>query len=200
MQYRPGVRGDTLALVFFAGPSGCGKSLSALKFARGLAGGDDNLIAAIDTETGRLTHYFPAEGEVVDAKHFQPQYLELEPPYTPARYKEAIELAMKLKPKPKVILIDSGSHENDAVNEHHDRVLTKMAGNDYAKRDKMKFAAWIEPKAEHAQFLNCVLRQRVHFVITLRAKDAIKPVKNAQGKIEFPAGGLDANLGQRLRV
>jgi AAA domain len=189
LQYRPGVRGDTLAMVFFAGPSGSGKSLSALKFARGLADGDDSAIAAIDTENGRLAHYFPAEGEPTDDRHFQPQYLQLEPPFTPDNYRAAIEAAAKLKPKPKVILIDSASHENDAVNEHHDRELTRMAGNDYDKREKAKFAAWVQPKQLHGRLLNCILQQRCHFVITLRAKDAIKPVKNSKGKVEFlPVG------------
>jgi chemotaxis response regulator CheB len=55
--------------------------------------------------------------------HFPPQYLQLDPPYTPDNYRTAIEAAAKLKPK--VILIDSASHENDAVNEHHDRELTR---------------------------------------------------------------------------
>ncbi|SRR6266436_2666712 len=187
LQFRPGKRGDTVAMVFFAGPSGSGKSLSALLFARGLAGGDDSAVAAIDTETGRLAHYFPAEGEAADDLHFTPMYLQLEPPFTPDKYREAITEAAKLKPK--VILIDSGSHENDAVNEHHDAELTRMAGKDYEKRDRMKFAAWIEPKKQHGLLLNCILQQRCHFVITLRAKDAIKPVKNSKGKVEFlPVG------------
>ena len=88
--------------------------------------------------------------------HFQPQYLQLDPPYTPDNYRTAIEAAAKLKPK--VILIDSASHENDVVNEHHDRELTRMAGKDFEKRDKAKFAAWVEPKKLHGLLLNCLLQ------------------------------------------
>ena len=57
-----------------------------------------------------------------------------------------------------MILIDSASHENDAVNAHHDRELTRMAGKNFEKRDKAKFAAWVEPKKLHGLLLNCLLQ------------------------------------------
>ncbi len=188
--YRPAVRGKSFAMIGLAGPSGGGKTLSALKIARGLVMGADEQIFAIDTENGRMLHYAVEEGGEPDATHFRFQYAELGPPFTPMRYAEAIDAA--LKQKAAVVIVDSMSHEHEGeggILEWHDRELTRLAGNNYELRDKMKFTAWIEPKKAHNRLVNKILQARCHFIFCFRAKDKIAPVKNSKGKVEFVSVG-----------
>ena len=186
IQYRPAVRQQSKAMIGIGGPSGGGKTLSALLLARGLCLGVDEQIFGIDTENGRMLHYAPAEGEAPGEFTFGFQYYRLDPPFTPMRYQEAIEAAVKAKAG--AVIVDSMSHEHEGeggILEWHDKELTRMAGNDYDKRDKMKFTAWIEPKKAHNKLVNAILQKPVHFVFCFRAKDKIAPIKNAKGKTEF---------------
>jgi hypothetical protein len=186
IQYRPAVRSKSHAMVGIGGPSGGGKTLSALLLARGLVMGVDEQIFGIDTENGRMLHYAPAEGEAPGEFTFRFQYYRLDPPFTPMRYQEAIEAAVKAKAG--AVIVDSMSHEHEGeggILEWHDKELTRMAGNDYEKRDKIKFTAWIEPKKAHNKLVNSILQKPVHFIFCFRAKDKIAPVKNAKGRTEF---------------
>lgn len=97
--FRPAVREQTSLLLALAGASGSGKTYSAMLFARGLAG-PDGRIAVIDTEAGRALHY---------ADQFRFDHADLAPPFTPARYQEAIVAAEDAGYG--VIVIDSMSHE-----------------------------------------------------------------------------------------
>jgi hypothetical protein len=186
LQFRPAVRLSSKALIGIGGPSGGGKTLSALKIARGLCMGVDELIFGIDTENGRMLHYAPAEGEKPGAETFGFQHLPLEPPFSPMAYQEAIAVAVKAKAG--CIIVDSASHEHEGeggILEWHDRELDRMAGKDFEKRERVKFTAWIEPKRAHNKLVNKILQHRVHFIFCFRAKDKIAPVKNEKGKTEF---------------
>lgn len=178
-QFRPATREQCFTLTGFAGPSGSGKTFSALRFATGLAGGGK--IAMIDTEARRGLHY---------ADQFQYLYSELQAPFTPERYLEAIKAAEASGAT--VIIVDSMSHEHEGpggVLEMHESELTRMAGDDYRKREACKFAAWIKPKADHNRFVNTILQVKAHLVFCFRAKEKLKLVKNDKGKMEpMPQG------------
>lgn len=58
-----------------------------------------------------------------------------------------------------------------------------MAGDDYAKREKVKFAAWIKPKAEHNALVQDVLQLNMHTIWCFRAKEKLKLLR-VNGKIE----------------
>lgn len=189
-QFRPAIREQTSLLLGIGGPSSSGKTLSALRMARGLVG-DDSKIFMIDTEQGRALHYACAPNEAPSEYKFKFQYLRMGAPFSPENYAGAIEAAAKAGAG--VIIVDSMSHEHEGqggILEMHEEVLKRMAGNDYAKRDKMKFTAWIEPKAKHNRLVNTILQQRVHIIFCFRAKDKLTLVKNERtGKIEpVPAG------------
>jgi ABC-type polar amino acid transport system ATPase subunit len=63
------------------GPSGSGKTYSALRLAKGLVAGTDGKIGLIDTERKSASLYAHlADFDVI----------ELAPPYSPERYREAI--------------------------------------------------------------------------------------------------------------
>ena len=84
------------AIICLYGKSGGGKTYSALKLAKGLGG----KICVIDTENGRASHY---------ADEFDFDVIDLNPPFSPARYIEAIKTAQDAGYK--AIVIDSISHE-----------------------------------------------------------------------------------------
>jgi hypothetical protein len=172
--FRPAARERTQLLIGLGGPSGSGKTRSALRLATGLAG--DEPILFIDTENGRALHY---------ARRYKFHHGGLSAPFTPERYEEALEAALALKPG--VVIIDSASHEHEGpggILEQHETELTRMAGQDWKKREQCNFSAWIRPKASHNRFVNRLLQMRVHLILAFRAKDKMILVKNERGKQE----------------
>lgn len=185
--FAPAKRENVPLLIGIAGPSGGGKTLSALRVARGLAG--DQPIAFIDTERGRALHY---------ADDFPFLHGELEAPFSPERYGEALIDAVAAKPA--VVIVDSFSHEHageGGVLDAHEAELTRMAGDDWKKREAMKFAAWIKPKASHKRLVSQLLQIPVHLIVCLRAEEKIDLVKNPEtGKLEVkPKRTLSGHVG-----
>ena len=86
--------------VLLGGASGSGKSYSALRLATGLANKTGSRIAAIDTEAGRIRYY---------ANEFDFDDMQLTEPYTPQKYIDAIDEA--IKGGYQILIIDSISHE-----------------------------------------------------------------------------------------
>lgn len=182
--FRPAVRDHTSVLIGLAGASGSGKTLSALKLATGLAG-KTGKIAFIDTERGRGKHYAPPPGVPADPAKgtFAFDYLELNPPFAPARYLDAIRAADEAGYA--VIVIDSFSH----VWEGEGGVLD-MQEAEFARmgsRDAVKMASWIKPKGEHKRMVGRLIQCRAHLLICLRAQEKVKIVKGAGGKQEIIA-------------
>lgn len=168
--FKPGVREGVGLLIGLAGPTGSGKTLSALRLARGLAGGDDAKIAFIDTEARRALHYAVSPGEAPGAFSFAFQHADLAPPFTPERYLDLIEGADKAGFA--VIVIDSFSHEWDGeggLTEIHDAIHERMGG-----QDKQSIAAWKEPKLRHKRLVSRLLQCRAHLVICMRAEDKLR--------------------------
>lgn len=187
MNFTKAHRVDSPVIWGIAGPSGSGKTMSALRVATGLAQGKP--IAFIDTERGRALHY---------ADDFDFLHAELDAPFSPAHYGEALEAALALGPA--VIVVDSFSHEHagdGGVLDMQEAELDRMAGNDWKKRDTMKFAAWIKPKAEHKRLIAKLLQLPVHLIVCLRAEEKIDLVKNPEtGKLEVkPKRTLAGHVG-----
>lgn len=172
-EFRPAKRENVPLLLGVAGGTGSGKTMSALKLARGLAGTEP--FCVIDTESGRAQAY---------ADYFQPwHHGELAPPFSPAHYTEAIQAADAQGYG--VIVVDSFSHEHagdGGLLDMHDAELQRMAGDDWKKRETMKMAAWVKPKAEHKKMVSKLLQIRAHLVVCLRAEEKLEPVKE-NGKI-----------------
>ncbi len=190
IRFRTAVREETHVLVGLAGPSSSGKTFSALRLARGMVD-DMSQVYMIDTESGRGLHYvdqFPGY-----------QYAALDPPFSPSAYLEALKAAEAAGAR--VIIVDSMSHEHEGpggILEMHEQNLQRMAGNDYAKRERVKFTAWIEPKREHNRFVNTVLQVRAHLIFCFRAKDKLVMQKNAQGKNEPVSAGWQPICSDRF--
>src|ERR1700722_12134355 len=147
---RPASPENSPALMGLTGPSGGGKALSALRLAHGIqsvVGGD---IAVIDTEALRALRY----SDKTKFPSFKFNHLEFGPPFSSDRYIEAIRAVHEAGNK--TIIVDSMSHEHESTGgylEFHEAELDRMAGNDYKKREKMTFTAWIKPAAARRRLI-----------------------------------------------
>jgi hypothetical protein len=153
---------------------------------RSIIGGD---IAMIDTENRRGLHY---------ADSFEYQHVDFKPPFGSVDYLDAIRQCHAAGAK--IIIVDSLSHEHDGSGgllESHEAELTRLAGDDYRKREAMKFLAWQKPKAARRAFINGFLQLDAHFVFCFRAKKTIKPVKR-DGKTAFEEQGFMPIAGEEL--
>lgn len=159
-------------------PSGAGKTLSALMLAHGIrrvAGGE---IGMIDTEGRRGLRYADkAKYPSFDFKH-----LDFQPPFSADRYGEAIKAMLEV-PNMKTIIIDSMSHEHEGSGgylEFHEAELDRVAGDDWRKRQKMTFTAWIKPAAARRRLINSFLQVPVNFIFCFRAKEKLKIIAGAE--------------------
>lgn len=164
---------DTHVRIALVGSAGSGKTFSALRLATGFGG----KIVLIDTENRRSAKY---------SKRFDFQQIDFQPPFNPASYGDAIDAAVAAGAD--TIIIDSMSHEHEGeggVLEMAEDFLEKRAGQDYKKREQLKFASWIAPKRERTQLIvGKIQRLPVNIILCFRAKEVTKPVRNGQGKIE----------------
>jgi energy-coupling factor transporter ATP-binding protein EcfA2 len=177
-QFRPArdaaIDGTPL-LIGLAGPSGGGKTYSALTLAKGIqsvVGGD---IAAIDTEAKRMLRY---------ANEFEFKYLEFGAPFSSLRYIDALKAAAATGAK--TIIVDSMSHEHEGPGgylAYHEAELSRMAGEDWQKRERVKFTAWVKPSGDRRLLINTILQIPANFIFCFRAKEKIALVKK-DGKTE----------------
>jgi hypothetical protein len=134
--------------ILLSGASGSGKTYTALRLAKGLASQCGGRVAAIDTENGRIRYY---------ASEFDFDDMQLEEPYTPEKYMEAIDSA--IDGGYKVLIVDSLTHEWKYLNDVHDA----MPGNSYTN--------WGKLKPRHNKFMEKILQSQVHLIATGRGKD-----------------------------
>ncbi len=171
-QFRPAVRENVGLLIGMIGGTGSGKTYSALRLSSGLSGKDP--FAMIDTEARRGLHY---------ADQFRFDHAELKPPFTPAAYEEAILAAVAAGYK--TIMVDSFSHEHageGGLLDWHDAEVDRMAGQDYAKRERVNVAAWIKPKTAHKHMVQRLLQINAHLILCFRAEEKIEMVRE-NGKL-----------------
>lgn len=162
--FRPAVRENVHLLLGIAGGTGSGKTYSALLVAKGLAQG--KRFAGICSENGRMLHY---------ADFFDFDYADLQPPFTPQRYVEAIQAADAAGYP--VIVVDQVSHEHEGdggLLDLHEAELDRMAGDDWKKREAVKMAAWIKPKTAHKELVQALLRVKAHVILCFRAAEKIE--------------------------
>lgn len=87
--------------------------------------------------------------------------------------------------RPSCIIIDSASEEHEGSGgllDFHDSELERMAGSDWAKRERVGQAAWIKPKANRLEMLNGLMQITTPLIFCFRAREKTKQVANAQGK------------------
>lgn len=178
LEFKPAIRESIPLLISVAGVSGSGKTFSALLLAAGLAG-EDGKVGGIDTENHRMSLYCdsPAIKKALP-KGFS--ILHLDPPFSPARYVEAIEAAEKAGIT--VLVLDSLSHEWEGTG----------GCCDIAEKQKLRgMPNWSAAKLAHKRFMNCILSTKMHIVFAVRAREKVKIVE-VKGKTEVVPLGLMA--------
>lgn len=147
------------------GTSGSGKTYSALLLARGLVG-ETGKIAVIDTERGSASLY-------ADVTDFD--VAELEPPYSPARYRALIVAAAK---QYDALIIDSITHEwtgEGGILELHDKATAVEPGRN-------SYTAWKNITPQHQALVDTILAAPCHIIATMRTKSAYEIQTNDRGK------------------
>lgn len=151
MQFQKAERKKSKLRLALTGPSGSGKTYGALLVAKGLGG----KIAVIDTEKGSAALY----SHLVDF-----DVLDLEPPYTPERYRQAVKLAVDNGYA--VVIIDSITHEwsgsGGCLELNEETAKAKYRGNTWS--------AWNDTKARHRAFIDDLLACSAHVIVTMRSK------------------------------
>lgn len=163
----------TIPLVFgFAGPAGSGKTYSTLKMASSMVSPEELFV--IDTEGGRALAY---------RDEFQFQYAMLGAPYTVAAYVEAVEAAVAAGAK--CVVIDSGSHEHEGEGgmlQQAEEVLDRMAGNDWAKRERCQMVAWAKVKPPRNRFISYLMGLPIVTIICFQARPKTRPGDKKKGE------------------
>ncbi len=178
MEIHKAVRKNIPALIAIAGTTGSGKTFSGLLVAAGLVG-DNGKVGFIDTEMGRGAMY--ADEPLI--KQALPQgydIIELTPPYSPARYLEALNAFVAAGYH--AVVIDSTTHAWEG----------EGGCSDMAENNKLGgLPNWALAKKEHKKFINKLLTLPIHVVCCLRAREKTKPEKDpTTGKQIFVEHGI----------
>jgi len=151
MEFKKAVKNESKLRVAISGASGSGKTYSSLQIATGIGG----KIAVIDTERGSASLY---------ADVFNFDVLNVEPPYTPEKYVEALYVAESKGYS--VVIIDSMTHAwagTGGLLDMHDAIQkTNKGGN--------SFTAWKEITPIQNRFVDAVVGSRCHIIATMRSK------------------------------
>lgn len=150
-----------------SGASGFGKTYSALLIAYGITQ-DWTKIAIIDTENKSASLYAHLGNYNV---------LELNAPYSPERYIEAIKYCENANME--VIIIDSISHEwqgKGGCLEIHE----KLGG---------RFQDWAKITPRHTSFIDTILQSKCHIITTARRKIEYSLDTDQNGKVKVTKVG-----------
>jgi len=121
---------------------------------------------------------------------FKFRHVQFDPPHGSLDYLTAIEHCVKAGAK--IIVVDSMSHEHSGVGgmiEFQERELDRMAGDDFAKRERMKMLAWQKPKAARRRLIDRITQINANFIFCFRAKESVRPMKIG-GKTEIVPQGF----------
>ena len=151
-------------------PSGAGKTMSSLKMAKGIVG-DWTKIAIIDTENGSASLY----SHLGDFNT-----IELQPPFTPEKYMEAIDICVNAGME--LVIIDSTTHEWITLLDENQKLAdAKFRGNTWS--------AWSISTPRHDAFVNKVLHSPIHIITCTRSKTETILTENA-GRKEVKKVGM----------
>lgn len=168
-------------VIGLGGVSGGGKTYTALQLAWGMANYDSRKVGFICTENRRGRLYADA---LKDANGKVHKFLigDLTPPFSPARYIEAINAFVKAGVE--VLVIDSVSHEWEGQGGCED--IAHAPGSDGRAP---KNPRWNDAKREHKSFMNAMLQSPVHVIACLRAREKVKQ-EVVGGKLQYTPLGI----------
>jgi len=157
-------RAGARLVVCLAGPSGSGKTFTALQLAYGLANFNASKVGLLDTENrrGRLYSNILVDGN----GEIQPFLVgDMEPPFSPKRYTEAIMEFQRAGVE--VLVVDSVSHEWEGTG----------GCEEIAHAQNPRLPDWATAKREHKAFMNALLQSDMHIIVCARAREKVKITK-----------------------
>lgn len=163
--------------VGMSGASGFGKTYSALLLAFGAMKelhpnlSDDECwskIVVIDTENESASLY-------ADLGPYN--VINLEPPYSPERYIEAIDAVLAAGME--LVVIDSITHEWDGSGGCLD-IQSSLGG---------RYQDWVKVTPRHQAFINKILQSPIHVITTVRRKQDYEMTKDSMGKLQVQKAG-----------
>lgn len=158
MELRKSERKKAKMKLALQGSSGSGKTYSSLMIAKGLTKNSLEKVAIIDTENGSSDLYAHLGNYNV---------LSMQPPYSPERYIEALQVCENAEME--VIIIDSISHCWEFLLDVH----SNMPGN--------SFTNWGKITPRQNAFVNKILQSNAHIIATMRVKqDYVLNQKNGK--------------------
>jgi hypothetical protein len=164
LQFKKAVRKAVPMLISVSSVSGGGKTYTALLVAAGIAG-PTGRVGFIDTENGRGAMYADSPG-IVKALPNGYEIVQLDPPFSPERYVEAIAAAERAGIN--VLIVDSISHEWEGIG----------GCVEIAEKNKLRgMPNWSKAKMAHKRFMNHCLSTSMHLIFCIRARDKVKIVE-----------------------
>lgn len=167
------VKAEAKLRLAISGPSGSGKTYTALNVAQHLT---DKPVALVDTEHGSASKY---------ADLFSFDVLQLDPPYHPDRFLEAIRDATKAGYG--VVILDSLTHAWNGTGGLLD-IVDEIAKKD---RNSNSFAAWKKATPIQNGLIDGLLGSDIHIIATMRSKQDYVQDKDDNGKTVIKKMGMN---------
>lgn len=178
LKIRKAERAGARLVIGFSGISGSGKTRTAIEFAYGLANYDASKIGFIDTENRRGSLYADVLKKHPTHPTDVPFWIgDLEPPFTPERYSEAILEFQKHGVE--VLVIDSVTHEYEGTGGILE--IREPLPGQRGKRDNVA-------KERHKKFMNVLLQSNMHIVPCIRAREKVIIEKKNGETVYIPQG------------
>jgi len=177
-------RAGARLVISLAGISGSGKTLTGLLLAYGMVNGDGSKVGLLCTENRRGRLYasrdtYEKVRESLGMKEMPQPFMvgDLEPPFSPKRYIEAIMQFQRAGVK--VLVVDSVSHEWEG----------QGGCEDIAVAQNPRLPDWATAKREHKAFVNTLLQSDMHIIVCCRAREKVKISKDG-GKTKVESIGI----------
>lgn len=181
MQLQLATREQVKLRLSIGAPAGFGKTAGALILAHGM-GYDWGKIGVIDSENKSASLY--ANHTLPNGYHIGAfQTIQLEPPYTPEKYSQAIKVCEDAGME--VVIIDSVTHVwtgKGGLLESND----SLGGN--------KFQNWAKTTPRYQAWLSSILNSKCHVITTNRKKQAYELSKDASGKTTVEKKGMEDQI------
>jgi len=162
--FTPASKKEAKLRMVLTGPSGSGKTWTGLTLATNFGG----KIAVVDTERKSASKY---------ADRFKFDVMNMEPPFHPAKYVEAIETAQAMGYQ--TIVLDSLTHAWTGSG----GIISIVDDIASHSQSKSSFFAWNEGTRLYNELINAILNSNLHVIGTIRSKQEYVLEKNEKGKI-----------------
>lgn len=171
------VREKIYTKVALMAPSGGGKTYSALRLAKGMTN-------EIEKETGVRPRILLANTESARGRYYANEFdydiIDLEAPFNPEQFVDAIDFAVEEKYG--ILIMDSTSPEWDGKGGCLE--LHQKAGGTYQ--------SWKNVTPRHDAFINKLSSSPIHIIATMRGKDQYEVEKDDRGKTSVKKLGVGA--------